>query len=225
MSADLSTTLLGGRGAGSVASQPTVVLTPGAGQQLAFWKGGNGDVWEAWYTVATSAWQVQDLTAARFAAAAATASEPDVILTPGGGQQLLFWQGASTGDLWEAWFTVATATWQAQDLTAAHLGGTGSVASMPALTVTPDGGQQLLFWQTTAGHLDEAWYTVATATWQAQDLSAVQSLPSGAALAGAPALIVRGSDQDVFWEGSGSSLWQLAYDGSSWHPYDWSAAG
>ena len=227
-STDLNTAWLGGAGAGSVASRPTVVLTPGGGRQLVFWQAaGSGHVDEAWYTVATATWRFQDLTAAGFPAAAGTASEPDVILTPGGGQQLLFWQGASTGDLWEAWFTVATATWQAQDLTAAHLGGTGSVASMPALTVTPDGGQQLLFWQTTAGHLDEAWYTVATATWQAQDLTASQGLPSDATLGGPPSLALLGDgEQDVFWEGSPlQELWELAYSPATgrWHAFDWSA--
>ena len=222
-SQDLSAGLLGGGGAGTVASAPGVVVTSGGAQQLAFWEGTNGHLWEAWYTMATGQWQVQDLSAAQFPSAASVSSLPEVILTPGdGGQQLVFYEGAG-GGLWEAWYTVVTRQWQAQDLSTAQLGGFGSVASAPVVTVTPGGAQQVVFWGTSSGHLGEAWYTVATGAWASQDLSATQGLPSGAAMTGAPTLMVfPNGNQDVFWEGSANSLWEMYYQGG-WSYLDWSA--
>jgi outer membrane protein assembly factor BamB len=225
-SEDLSTGLLHGQGAGTLASAPSVILTPGGGQQLAFWEGSNGHVWEAWYSVAYSLWQVQDLTASHFPSAASIASQPEVILTPDAGQQLVFYRAATSNDLYEAWYTVSSSAWQAQDLSSAHLGGMGSVASEPQVTVTSDGGQQLVFWQTTTGDLDEAWYSVKYSTWASQDLSSAQGLPSGAALQAAPSLIVfSNGDQDVFWQGSGATLWELGYAAGRWTYHDWSAGG
>jgi hypothetical protein len=223
-SEDLSSGLLSGGGAGSVGSAPGVVVTAGGAQQLVFWKGtSSGDLWEAWYSEATGRWAVQDLSAARFPSAASVSSSPEVILSPGyGGQQLVFYEGAG-GDLWEAWYSDATGQWQAQDLSTAQLGGFGSMASTPVVTVTPGGAQQLVFWETSAGDLGEAWYSAATGGWAAQNLTA--TLPAGAAMAGPPSLLVfPDGDQDVFWEGSSNSLWEMYYAGS-WTYIDWTAAG
>ena len=222
-SQDLSTGLLRGAGAGTVASAPSVILTPGGGQQLVFWQGTNGHIWEAWYSVASSTWESQDLSAVHLPSAADIASEPDVILTPGGGQQLVFYQAAGTGDLWEAWYSVASSTWRSQDLSVADFNGLGQVASEPVLTVTPDGGQQLVFWQTASGGMDEAWYSVTYSTWASQNLSATTGLSS--AVASRPSLIVFGNgNQDLFWQGSSRSLWELYFSGT-WTYYNWTAGG
>jgi hypothetical protein len=223
-SADLSASRLGGAGANTLASAPSVILTPNGGQQLVFWEGSNSHVWEAWFSVEFSTWQVQDLTAAHFPSAASIASQPTVILTPGGGQQLVFYQAAGSDDLWEAWYSVAYATWTSQDLSTAHLGGTGSVASTPVVTVTPDGGQQLVFWQTSGDHLDEAWFSVKYSVWASQDLTSTQYVPT--TLTSPPSLVVLSSgNQDVFFQGSGQSLWELYFSGSSWTYDDWTLGG
>jgi hypothetical protein len=220
-SQDLSAGLLAGAGAGTVVSTPDVILTPGGGQQLAFWQGSNGHVWEAWYSVQFRTWQVQDLTAARFPTAANIASQPDVILTPGGGQQLVFYQAAGSGDLWEAWYTLSSSGWAAQDLTTARLGGLGAVASEPMVIVSPDGNTQLVFWQSAADHLDEAWYSLTSATWAHADLTAQVPLPAGAALSGPPSpLLLANGEQDVWWQGTSQSLWELRYGVAA---TDWSS--
>lgn len=231
-SADLNATWLGGTGAGTVASQLTVLLTPGGGQQLAFWKGTNGHVWEAWYTVATATWNVQDLTAARFPTATNTEFQPDVLLTAGAGQQLIFYAGASTGDLWEAWYTVATNTWNAQDLSTTRLGGFGAVGSIPVVAFTPD-GNQVVYWQGLSNqHLDEAWFSLSSSTWTGEDLTVSDSLPAGALLGGPPSLVVRANgEQDIFWEGQlaalppEADLWELAVVDEQPYVYDWSTGG
>jgi hypothetical protein len=227
-SRDLSTTYLAGTGAtGSLASAPSVILTPHGGQQLVFWRGTTNHVWEAWYSVQYSLWQVQDLSQSHaFPAAGDIASRPTVILTPGGGQQLLFWQAASTDHLYEAWYSVAYSTWASQDLSTAQLGGTGSVASPPVATVTPSGGQQLVFWQTASDHLDEAWYSVASAGWAAQDLWSANNVPSTATLAAPPGVVVYGDGvQELWWQGAAyQELWELYFDPSvnMWTACDWS---
>jgi hypothetical protein len=82
-----------------------------------------------------------------------------------------------------------------------------------------------VFWGTTSGQLDEAWFTAATGSWAGQDLSASQGLPSGAAMTGPPSLLVfPNGAQDLFWEGSSNSLWEL-YWSSGWSSIDWTAAG
>jgi hypothetical protein len=44
-------------------------------------------------------------------------------------------------------------------------------------------------------------------------------------MAGPPSLLVfPDGDQDVFWEGSSNSLWEMYYAGS-WTYIDWTAAG
>jgi hypothetical protein len=223
-SQDLSTGYLRGQGAGTLASAPSVILTPGGGQQLAFWQGSDGHLWEAWYSAEFSAWQVQDLTASHFPSAAGIASQPDVILTPGGGQQLVFYQGVGSGDPWESWYSVGSGAWQSQDLSSTYLGALGSMVSEPETIVTPGGGQQLVFWKANGGQLDEAWYSLTYAIWAGRDLSVSEGLPSSSALASSPSVIVfPNGEQDVFWEGSGATLWELCFASGSWTYHDWSA--
>jgi polyvinyl alcohol dehydrogenase (cytochrome) len=220
---DLTATWLAG--ASSLASRPGALLTPGAGQQLVFWQGTDGHLWEAWYSVLTSSWSLADLSTGPLASVAGLenlGSAPAAVTTPDGGQQLVFWQGASDDHLWEAWYSLLTSRWMAQDLSATRLGGQGALASSPALLVTPDGGQQLVFWQGTDHQLWEAWYSVGTAMWSIASQNVGSSVGGTPALAGTP----DGGQQLVFWQGVNSDLWEAWYSASShtWAHQDLSAA-
>jgi spore germination protein YaaH len=218
--ADLSTGRLGSVGGlENLGSAPTAITTPGGGQQLVFWQGASdGHLWEAWYSLLTSSWAAQDLSAARLHGQGRLASSPAAMVTPDGGQQLVFWQGSGDDQLWEAWYSLATQTWS---IASQNVG--GSVASSPVLAVTPGGGQQLVFWQGTNSDVWEAWYTLASSTWGHQDLSAVTGLSGSAATAGPPGVVVLADgEQQAWWQGANQSLWELRFvDG--WLAHDWSA--
>jgi hypothetical protein len=212
--ADVSAAFLGS--AAPLASSPTVTATPG-GSQLVFWRGPANHLFEAWYA---GAWYgPADLTAGAFGGAAPLSSAPSAAVTPDGSTQLVFWQGTA-GHLFEAWYT---GSWHGPlDISAAFLGSAAPLESAPGIAVTPDGRQQLVYWQGPANHLFEAWY--AGAWYGPVDLTA--GLFGGAGpLTSAPsaAVTVDGSTQIVFWQGQGQSLWEAWFTGRWNGPHNFSA--
>ena len=215
---DIGTTYL--RGAGGVASAPAVTVTPDGGQQLVYWRGPGGHLNEAWY--AGGHWNgPTDLTATGFGGADSLGSAPTAAVTRDGSTQLVFWKG-SAAHLFEAWY--AGGRWNGPvDWTGSSFGGTDPLVSSPSVTTTPDGGQQLVYWQGTGGQLDEAWY--AGGRWNGPvDLTAA-SFGGAGPLTSAPGAAVTpdGSTQLVFWQGSGQSLWEAWYTGRWNGPRDYSA--
>ena len=77
------------------------MTTTSLGQEAAFWRGTNDDLWEAWYT--HSPWSAPVDWTAQWVGAARLASAPAVAVTPSW-QTLVFWQGTNN-DLWQAWYT------------------------------------------------------------------------------------------------------------------------
>jgi hypothetical protein len=138
-------------GFGTLASAPSVDVTPDGGTQLAFWKGSNGLLTEAWYT---GQWNGP----LQFGAFGAVASAPSVTVTPDGSAQLVFWQ-TPDNHLREAWF--AGSWYGPADLTSAAFRGSSPLASAPTATVTSDGGTQIVFWAGPGGWLYEGWWGAA----------------------------------------------------------------
>lgn len=207
-------------GGSTLASAPQVVITP-TGQQLVFWGDRSGHLEEAWYTPSIGWAGPVDYTAA-LGGGGILASAPTVSLTPGG-QQLVFWRGIQN-HLWESWFTPSVGWSGPVDYTAA-LGGSGLLASAPAMALTP-GGQQLAFWAGTNNHLWEAWFTPGLGWTGPVDYTA--QLGNTGVLAGSqPALgLTSGGQQLVFWQGSNSHLWEAWFTpGLGWSgPMDWTTS-
>jgi Fibronectin type III domain len=215
---DISAAYLGS--AAPLTSAPSVAVTPDGSQQLVYWRGAGGHVDEAWY--AGGRWNGPlDLTAGLFGGAAPLSSAPSATVTPDGDTQLLFWQGPA-GHLVEAWF--AAGSWHGPvDWTSAAFGGAAPLASAPSVTTTPTGDQQLVYWQSPSGHLDEAWW--AGGRWNGPlDLSAAFFGGTGT-LTSAPSAAVApdGSAQLVFWQGAGQTLWEAWFTGRWNGPQDLSA--
>jgi hypothetical protein len=148
-------------------------------------------------------------------------SSPSATVSRDGSTQLVFWQGQG-GHLLEAWY--AGGRWNGPaDWTTTAFSGAAPLTSAPAVTTTPDGSQQLVYWQGGAGHLYEAWY--AGGSWHGP-LDLTGSLFGGAGvLASAPTAVVTpdGSSQLVFWQGAGRSLWEAWYTGRWNGPHNFSA--
>jgi hypothetical protein len=138
---------------GNVLSAPSLVLTPG-GQQLIYWQGTGNDLFEAWFTPGLG-WSGPVDWSANLHSTGNVGSPPSLVLTPGG-QQLIFWQGQTTGHLLEAWFTPGSGWSGPTDWTAA-LASNSVMTSPPAISLT-SAGQQVVFWQGSGQTLWEAIY-------------------------------------------------------------------
>jgi len=195
-------------GVGLLASAPSVVTTAD-GQQLVFWQGTNGHLWEAWY--AAGSWHGP----VDWATLGTLASAPSAAMTPDGSTQLVFWKGADNR-LWEDWYT---GSWNGP----VEWTGMGSLSSAPSVTVTPDGSTQLVFYQGAGGHLMESWYA---GSWNGPVDWTTGAFGGTGPLTSAPSAAVTpdGSTQIVFWQGAGSTLWEGWYAGGAWHgPVDFSS--
>ena len=84
-------------GRGLLASAPSVVPTTD-GQQLVYWRGTDGHLWEAWYSGRQLAW-AGGLLEPRHS----RAPTPSATITPDSTQQLVFWQGTDNR-LTEVWY-------------------------------------------------------------------------------------------------------------------------
>jgi phosphatidylinositol-3-phosphatase len=188
-------------GVGPLASAPSVVTTAD-GQQLVFWQGTDGHLWEAWY--AAGAWHGP----VDWSTLGTLASPPSAIMTPDGSTQLVFWKGADNR-LSEDWYT---GSWNGP----VEWTGLGSPTSAPSVTVTPDGSTQLVFYQGAGGHLLESWYA---GSWNGPVDWTTSAFGGSGPLTSAPAAAVTpdGSTQLVFWQGAGSTLWEGWYAGGAWH--------
>jgi hypothetical protein len=201
------------RGTPLLASAPSVTVTPDGSTQLVFWQGTDGHFWEAWYT---GRWNGPVDWTARWGGHVTLGSAPSVWVSPDSRQQTVFWRGTQ-GHLWEAWYA---GSWNGPVDWSARWPGTPLLASAPSAVVTSDGAQQLVYWQDTSGHLQEAWYA---GSWNGpSDWSAGWSAAS--LLASSPSVAVRaGGSQLVFWEGGNGHLWETWWGGARSAPVDWAA--
>jgi hypothetical protein len=203
---DITNAYLGGHAI--LASAPSVVTTTD-GSQLVFWKGTDGHLGEAWY--AAGGWHGP----ADFTTTGTLASAPSATVSADGSQQLVFWQGTDN-HLIETWY--ALGSWHGpMDWTSL-----GSISSQPSVAVTPDGSQQLVFYKTAAGHLMESWYTNR---WNGPMDWTNAAFGGQGVLTSSPSatVTVDGSQQLVFWQGAGNTLWEAWYALGHWNgPRNWS---
>jgi hypothetical protein len=201
---DITNAYLGGHAI--LASAPSVVTTTD-GSQLVFWKGTDGHLGEAWY--AAGGWHGP----ADFTTTGTLASAPSATVSADGSQQLVFWQGTDN-HLTQVWY--ALGSWHGpQDWS-----NLGSISSQPSVTVTPDGTQQLVFYKTAAGHLMESWYTNQ---WNGPVDYTASAFAGQGLLSSSPSatVTVDGSQQLVFWQGAGNSLWEAWYTNQWNGPRNW----
>ena len=123
------------------------------GQQLVFWQGADGDIWETWHD--PGKWQGPLDLSSRLAGtgSAQPAGPPTLTTSADGSRQLVFWKDHA-GQLWEAWYDGAWLGPWNWSLAIANPD-VGALSSAPAAVAV--GGQQLVFWQGQDGDLWEAW--------------------------------------------------------------------
>ncbi|MHB8717867.1 MAG: CHAP domain-containing protein [Candidatus Dormibacteria bacterium] len=198
-----------------LSSSPATAVTP-SGQQLVFWRGANDHLWESWYQ---NGWQGPVDWSNVLPGAPLLASAPSVAVTPDGSQQLVFWRSPAN-DLVEAWFSAGT--WHGPVDWSSSWKASGTVASSPALAITPDGSQQLVFWSDPNGDLREAWYAAGSwngpVDWTAQ-------WGGSHPLASSPAVVTARGQQIVFWQDAAGHLVEAWFNGAWNGPVDWSTQG
>ncbi|MHB8718247.1 MAG: cellulase family glycosylhydrolase [Candidatus Dormibacteria bacterium] len=130
-----------------VASAPSVAVTPGDASQLVMWQGPDGHLQESWYS---NGWNGP----VEWSQLGTVGGAPAVAVTPQGTQLVFFADPA--GHLVEDWYSGG---WNGPvDWTVARFGGEDPLSSAPTVAVTPDGTQQLVWWQGGGATLQEAWY-------------------------------------------------------------------
>ncbi|HEY5189976.1 MAG TPA: glycoside hydrolase family 30 beta sandwich domain-containing protein [Solirubrobacteraceae bacterium] len=178
---------------------PAIAVSPASDHRTVFWRAPGGGIEEAFYTTswhgpAASGWH---------------SASPPSVATDDAGEQYVFWSGPH-GHIYEEFHT---RHWhRPQDLTAAyHWGHAGSTASTPAVAVNPVDGNQYVFWRTSTGQIEEAWFS---GRWH-------HPVSRGWRAASAPSATVNGAGHEyVTWLGANGHIVEAAYTGRWGAPYD-----
>ncbi|MBV8445098.1 MAG: hypothetical protein JOZ92_04195, partial [Candidatus Dormibacteraeota bacterium] len=133
-----------------LASAPSAVIT--SRQELVYYTGNNGDVWETWYTFGSGWAGPADLTGGRSGCTQA-ASAP--VAAQYSSQQVVFFQGPGNA-LCETWYPRSTGWGDPAYITQPDSAASG-LDGAPVISVRF--GALLLFWRGQDNHLWEAWYS------------------------------------------------------------------
>jgi hypothetical protein len=175
------------------ANSPSVAMT-GNGTAYVFWKGTDGNLWEA-QGAATGALSGPDNRGM------GTLGSQPAAGVDSSGHLYVYWEGTDT-NLWEAY-------WNGSAWAGPFNRGEGTLGSAPAVAVTGS-GTAYVFWKGTDGDL-----------WEAQGpadgaLGAATELDMGT-LGSPPAAGVDSSGHPyVYWKGTDGNLWEAYWNGSAW---------
>jgi hypothetical protein len=193
------------QGLGTATSAPGVGVNPTDDYQYVFWRGANGDLYEAYWS---GSWHGPQDMYANYGFGSDIASAPAVAVSDDN-NAYVFWRGTN-GDIYEANYTASTGKWGHLDLSTAQ--GLGTATSAPGVGVNPSTDHQYLFWRGANGDLYEAYWT---GSWNGpQDMYANYSF--GTNIASAPAVAVSGDNNAyVFWRGTNSDIYEANYTAST----------
>jgi len=191
--------------AGAIGSgAPSVAATTG-GTAYVFWKGTNGNLWEA-HGPADPA--DGGLSAVDFSATGTLGSGPAAGID-GSGHIAVYWEGLGNMHLWKAYWNGGSWSGPGEQI-AATLGAGG-----PWVAVTP-GGTAYVFWEGTDGNIWEAQGAAAGGLGAAGDhgLGQIGSAPTAGSNSS--------GDVYVFWQGAGNEhLWEGDWAGSAMAANSW----
>jgi hypothetical protein len=199
-------------------SAPAVGVNPSNDQQYVFWRGSNLDLYEAYYKAGS--WNGPENLVSTFGFGSSPASSPSVAVSSDG-NEYMFWAGTN-GDIYEAYFTASSGTWNTQDMTSAQ--SWGSTTSAVSVGVNPSNDQQYVFWRGTNGDLYEGYYK--SGGWNGpQDLNTVFGF--GNNIASAPSVAVASDGNEyVYWRGTEGDIYEAYFTASSgnWNSQDMTSA-
>lgn len=190
-------------GAKPLGSAPTVALSPDGSTQMVFWRGTEGDLWEAWYQ---GGWSGPIDWSALYGWGHSVAVPPSALLGAGGSQQIVFWKD-SAGMLNEVWFS--DGSWHGP---VAWPAPASSAASGPNLAIGP-GARQEVFLQGANNDLWEAWWGGSFSPPEDVTLSFTAA---AAVLSGPGAATLPNGQLVVFWQGIGNHLHEAWTTGTDW---------
>jgi hypothetical protein len=189
-------------GIGPLGSEPTVATGPqssgGYAYQYVFWRGTNGDLYEAFWN---GSWQGPNDLGYGPLGSAPTAG------VDGSGNEYVFWESASPvpGDR-----GLQEAEWNGSSWGAQHPvnGGMGPLGSSPTVAVAAN-GDQYAFWEGTDGNLYEAFWNGSSWTGPTDRGDGTLGSPPTAGVDGS-------GNEYVFWQSGTGNLEETAWNGSSW---------
>jgi lysozyme len=176
-------------------SDPSVV-SPGAGQIDAFWKGEDGNLW---YATFTGGWFGSGIWSAPASLGLGPLGSEPRAVSPGPGLIDVFWEG-SGGGLWVDRYNGGWSGAIPLDTGALESGANPVVASA-------GGGSDTVFWRAASGGL---WSDTGTS----YGWSGAQELTSSA-LSADPSASATGTTIDLFWDSAGE-LWHGALTAGAW---------
>jgi mRNA-degrading endonuclease HigB of HigAB toxin-antitoxin module len=193
----------------NIASAPSAAVSAD-GNEYVFWRGTNGDIYEAYYNSASGSWGHQDLTSAQ--GWGTTTSAVSVGVNSSNDQQYVFWRG-SNGDLDEAYYK--SGGWSGPQDMDSVFGFGNNIASAPSVAVSSD-GNEYVYWRGAQGNIYEAYYTASSGAWNSQDMTNAQTW--GDATSAINVGVNSSNDQQyVFWRGSNGDLYEAYYKSGSWN--------
>jgi hypothetical protein len=177
-------------------SAPSVAVDDNSNQWV-FWRGDDGNIWEAWY-VSGQGWN------GPVDQGWPTASAPSVAVNPTNQWQYVFWQG-NDGNLWGAWYY---GSWSTHDFVGWTTTSAPSVGEDSA-------GNQWVFYRGTDGNLWEVWGVYNVGWYGPADFTNVP-------INSQPSLALNPSNdlQWVFYQGSDGNLWEVWYQNGWYGPAD-----
>jgi peptidoglycan hydrolase-like amidase len=190
-----------------------VAVNPSNNNQYVFWRGSNGDMYQAYYN---GSWNgPQDMCTNYSWGCSGIESAPGVAVA-NDGNEYVFWRG-SGGDVYEADYSDANGWSSSLDLSS-KLGAPAAAAatSGPGVAVNPSNDHQYVFWRGDNGDVYQAYFN---GSWNGpQDMYTNYSW--GSNIASAPAAAVANDGNEwVFWRGTTGDIYEAYYsDASGWAP-------
>jgi len=194
-------------GAWQMASAPAAMYDSTQHQQVVFWKGTDGNLYEQ-YWVSGSGWQYPSEVTSGGAHMGTLGSDPTATYSTSGHQQLVYWQGTD-GKVWgTSW---AGSGWAAANNTINQV-----IGSRPTAGYDSAQNQILLFWQGTSS--DSTQYTLHEA-YNNGSWNLVNPVPSMGSLGSSPTVGYDSyqNQQLVFWKGSADGKLYEAYWHTNWN--------
>ncbi len=175
-------------------ANPPAVAVTGSGTAYVFWKGTEGNLWEA-------QGPADGALGAPYRVGMGPLGSAPAVGVDSKGDTYVYWKGTN-GNLWEAYWTGSKWTGPIDQ-------GMGTLGSAPAVAVTGN-GTAYVFWKGGDGQL-----------WEAQgagngQLAGPYPRGMGPLGSGPTAEVNSSGDTYVYWQGTNGNLWEAYWTGSKW---------
>jgi hypothetical protein len=187
-------TELGGQTGGEpwrlVDSSATAFVEGASGNQMVYFRGTNGAIWQWQYEVSNHKWYLTEL-------GGQAASSPTAYLA--GRNQMVYFRGTN-GAIWQWQYEASNHKWYLTELG-------GQATGRPAAFVEGASGNQMVYFRGTNGAIWQWQYEASNHKWYLTEL--------GGQAASSPTGYVDEGNQMVYFRGTNGAIWQWQYEASN----------